>query len=197
MHGFLYEITLQFTSARRDTDDTQFSRSFDWYHGHSWAKGLFDSGDGKDEESSSEDAFASYAIKMWGKVIGDANMEARGNLQLAIQARSFQNYFLMASDNTVQPARFIPNKVTGIVSIPVLRTLRVCVDEGPVIREQSRPYDVFRQPDGICRRHTHDPHESYVRIHAVRTVRVRGVENLLRTERYPVCWRGLAWYSHG
>jgi endo-1,3(4)-beta-glucanase len=24
-----------------------FSRSFDFYHGHSWAKGLFESGDGK------------------------------------------------------------------------------------------------------------------------------------------------------
>jgi endoglucanase Acf2 len=38
---------------------------FDWYHGHSFAKGLFESADGKDEESSSEDAFFAYAIKMW------------------------------------------------------------------------------------------------------------------------------------
>lgn len=92
-----------------------FSRSFDWYHGHSWAKGLFESSDGKDEESSSEDAFSSYAIKMWGKVTGDPNMEARGNLQLAVHARSLQNYFLLESTNTVQPAKFIPNKVTGIL----------------------------------------------------------------------------------
>ena len=53
-------------------------RSFDWYNGHSWAKGLFESGDGKDEESSSEDAMFSYSMKMWGKTIGDASMEARG-----------------------------------------------------------------------------------------------------------------------
>ena len=46
-----------------------FSRSFDWYHGHSWAKGLFDSGDGKDQESTSEDALFSYAMKMWGYVL--------------------------------------------------------------------------------------------------------------------------------
>lgn len=58
--------------------DYPFSRSFDWYHGHSWAKGLFESADGKDEESTSEDGFASFAIKMWGKVIGDVNMEKRG-----------------------------------------------------------------------------------------------------------------------
>jgi endo-1,3(4)-beta-glucanase len=92
-----------------------FQRSFDWFHGHSWAKGLFESGDGKDQESTSEDTFSSYALKMWGRVSGDANMEARGNLQLAVQARSLRNYFLLASDNKVQPAQFLPNKVTGIL----------------------------------------------------------------------------------
>jgi len=99
-------------------EDTAFpvSRSFDWYHGHSWAKGLFESADGNNEESSSEDAFSTYAIKMWGRVIGDANMVARGNLQLAVTARSLQNYFLLEDSNTNQPANFIGNKVTGIVS---------------------------------------------------------------------------------
>lgn len=90
-------------------------RSFDWYHGHSWAKGLFESGDGKDQESSSEDAMFAYGLKMWGKTVGDASMEARGNLMLSVLARSLQNYFLMTSDNANQPAAFIGNKVTGIL----------------------------------------------------------------------------------
>ena len=88
---------------------------FDWFHGHSFAKGLFESADSKDEESSSEDAFFSYAIKMWGHVIGDASMEARGNLMLSIQARTLSDYFLLQSNNVNQPANFIGNKVTGIV----------------------------------------------------------------------------------
>jgi endo-1,3(4)-beta-glucanase len=92
-----------------------FSRAFDWYHGHSWAKGLFESSDGKDQESSSEDTFATYALKMWGKISGDDNMHARGNLQLAVQARSVQNYFLLESDNPNQPASFLHNKATGIL----------------------------------------------------------------------------------
>ena len=109
--------TLVRDAANPSTNDTffPFSRSFDWFHGHSWAKGLFESADGKDEESSSEDALFSYAVKMWGKTIGDANMEARGNLMLSIQARSLQNYFLMQSNNTNHPANFIGNKVTGIL----------------------------------------------------------------------------------
>jgi endo-1,3(4)-beta-glucanase len=51
----------------------------------------------------------------WGHTIGDANLEARGNLQLAITARSLQNYFLYTSNNTVQPSSFIANKVSGIL----------------------------------------------------------------------------------
>jgi endo-1,3(4)-beta-glucanase len=70
--------------------------------------------DGKDEESTSEDAFASYALKMWGKTSGNANLEARGNLMLAIQARVFQKYFLMEKSNTAQPPQIALNKVTGI-----------------------------------------------------------------------------------
>ncbi|KAJ5543435.1 hypothetical protein N7535_005859 [Penicillium sp. DV-2018c] len=92
-----------------------FSRSFDWYNGHSWAKGLFESYDGKDQESTSEDTMFAYAIKLWGKATGDASMEARGNMMLGILARSLNNYFLMEEGNTNQPANFIANKVTGIL----------------------------------------------------------------------------------
>lgn len=51
---------------------------------------------------------------MWGKVSGDAATEARGNLMLAIQARAFSNYFLMTSDNSVEPADFTGNRAVGI-----------------------------------------------------------------------------------
>ncbi|KAI9694962.1 MAG: hypothetical protein M1822_000579 [Bathelium mastoideum] len=92
-----------------------FSRNFDWYHGHSWAHGILETGDGKDEESSSEDSLSLYGMKMWGQVIGDPNMEARGNLQLAVQARSLSNYFLYQETNTVEPANFTGNRVSGIL----------------------------------------------------------------------------------
>lgn len=112
--------TLVRDASNPSTNDKYFpfSRSFDWYNGHSWAKGLFESADGKDEESSSEDVMFAYAIKMWGHVIGDKSMEARGNLMLSILARTTQSYFLMSSDNVNQPANFIGNKVTGIVRLP-------------------------------------------------------------------------------
>lgn len=97
-----------------------FSRGFDWFNGHSWAKGLFESFDGKDEESTSEDSMFAYAVKMWGQTTGDASMEARGNMMLGIMRRSFDSYFLMRSNNTNQPSNFIGNKVTGIVSFQII-----------------------------------------------------------------------------
>ena len=109
--------TLLRDAANPVSSDPYFpqSRAFDWYHGHSWAKGLFDSYDGKDQESSSEDALMSYAIKMWGHVTGDVAMEARGNLMLAVQKRAFQNYYLLEASNVNHPANFIGNKVAGIL----------------------------------------------------------------------------------
>jgi endo-1,3(4)-beta-glucanase len=89
-------------------------RSFDWYNGHSWAKGIFASGDGKDQESTSEDYNAYYALKIWGSVIGDSCLEQRSTLQLGVMTKSINSYFLLADNNTIQPSRFIKNKVTGI-----------------------------------------------------------------------------------
>ena len=90
-------------------------RSFDWFNGHSWAKGLFPSGDGKDEESSSEDVNASYALKLWGLATGNQNLIDIGDLQLGILKTSTNRYMLYEDSNTVQPANFIPNKVSGIL----------------------------------------------------------------------------------
>ena len=101
------------------------SRNFDFWHGHSWAKGLFESLDGKDEESSSEDAAFAYAIKMWGYASAQPVMEARGNLMLAILRRSLNTYMLISPKTSphptnpdpwgIHPASFNPNRVTGIL----------------------------------------------------------------------------------
>ncbi|KAG2734106.1 hypothetical protein G9P44_003631 [Scheffersomyces stipitis] len=102
--------------ANPSEEDNYFpvSRMFDWFAGHSWAAGLFASGDGKNEESTSEDYNFAYGMKLWGQIIGDQSMESRGDLMLAIMARSMNLYFLYKSDNTIQPAEILPNKVSGI-----------------------------------------------------------------------------------
>ena len=131
-----------------------FSRMFDWYHGHSFAKGLFESADSKDEESSSEDAFFAYALKMWGKATGDQSMEARGNLMLGILARTLDNYFLMRNNNQNQPPNFIANKATGIVSIDG-RAEGSMKLTGLALRKQDRSHNLLRCESRVYPRCTH------------------------------------------
>lgn len=169
-----------------------FSRMFDFYHGHSFAKGLFESADSKDEESTSEDTAFAYGMKMWGHVIGDASMEARGNLMLSILARTLDSYFLLSSDNTNQPANFIGNKVTGIVSpippsiiIPTLskknpRPLTHYPTHTTALRKQSRPHHLLRLQPRIHPRRPHAAPEPFQRLNPQTQLRCRGMERLLQ-----------------
>lgn len=111
-----YAITLVRDIANPSRQDKYFpeSRAFDWFHGHSFAHGIFPSGDGKDEESSSEDYHFAHGMKLFAIVTKDADMEARANLMLAIMKRSMNKYMLFKDDNKIQPKNFIKNKVAGI-----------------------------------------------------------------------------------
>lgn len=103
--------------ANPSTEDQYFaqSRMFDWFHGHSWAAGLFENGNGKNEESSSEDYNFAYGMKLWGSVIGDSSMELRGDLMISIMSDSMNDYMLYDDSNTVEPSEIIGNKVSGIL----------------------------------------------------------------------------------
>jgi endo-1,3(4)-beta-glucanase len=89
-------------------------RNFDWYSGHSWSQGLFESGDGKDQESTSEEVNYHYGVMLWGQASGNQHVERLGKFMLAVATRSIQTYFLMDSNNVVHPPQFAANKVTGI-----------------------------------------------------------------------------------
>ncbi|CDK25277.1 unnamed protein product [Kuraishia capsulata CBS 1993] len=103
--------------ANPNSSDPYFStsRAFDWFHGHSWANGLFASGDGKDEESSSEDYNFAYALHTYGKVAGNSQMETIGALMMSVLKRSVNSYMLFGRDNSVVPAKFKRNKCSGIL----------------------------------------------------------------------------------
>ncbi|CCG83932.1 protein of unknown function [Taphrina deformans PYCC 5710] len=89
-------------------------RAMDWFVGHSWSKGLYESADGKDEESSSEDYNMSYAMYLFARVVGDTAMADRARLQLAVQRSSITAYMLFSEDNTTVPSQISQNRVSGI-----------------------------------------------------------------------------------
>jgi len=113
VYDYAIALLRDIASPRADEFFPQ-SRSFCWYHGHSFAHGIFASGDGKDEESSSEDYHFVYGMKLFANVVRDQAMESRANLMLAIMRRSMNMYMLYSDDNKIEPSKFIPNKVAGI-----------------------------------------------------------------------------------
>ncbi|CDO95857.1 unnamed protein product [Kluyveromyces dobzhanskii CBS 2104] len=98
-------------------DDSYFPqfRMFDWFHGHSWAAGLFENGNGKNEESSSEDYHFAYGMKLWGEVTENDSMNRLGSLMLNVLRDSMQDYFYYEDSNTVEPGQTVSNKVSGIL----------------------------------------------------------------------------------
>jgi len=90
-------------------------RNMGWFSGHSWAAGLFEFGDSRNQESTSEAVNAWYAVYLWGKVTNDERLEDLGRLMLATEIRSAKRYWQIPSSNTLYPPPFADNKVVGVL----------------------------------------------------------------------------------
>ncbi|KAG0126659.1 glycoside hydrolase [Tuber indicum] len=104
-------------TANPSPEDTKYIlfRNFDWFHGHSWAAGLYEFGDGRNEESSSEDYNYAYGMRLWGAVINDKAIEGRGLLMLGVMRKSVNMYMLTGSQFSVHPQEVKGNFVCGIL----------------------------------------------------------------------------------
>ncbi|CEG46910.1 endo--beta [Plasmopara halstedii] len=90
-------------------------RSFDWFRGHSYSHGITALGDGKDEESTSEDINFYYGMTLLGKVTKDVRLETVGKLMVKLNARAIQTYFLIEDGNRAHPDHYRDNRVMGIL----------------------------------------------------------------------------------
>eukprot|EP00296_Roombia_truncata_P000019 JP435674.1.p1 GENE.JP435674.1~~JP435674.1.p1 ORF type:complete len:687 (-),score=179.62 JP435674.1:152-2212(-) len=93
---------------------TQY-RFFDWYSGHSWAAGLFEFYDGRNQESTSEAINAWYGLYLYGLVTDNANVKRTGQLLLASEIRGAQTYWHSTDAKSVYPKEFAKNKMCGMI----------------------------------------------------------------------------------
>ncbi len=92
-----------------------FMRNKDWFVGHSWAAGLFEFGDARNQESSSEAVNAWYGVYLYGLAIGDDRIRDLGRVMLATELRSTWKYWQINTGEGVYPEPFASNKVVGIL----------------------------------------------------------------------------------
>lgn len=100
--------------SESDTAFTRF-RHKDWFTGHSWAAGLFELGDSRNQESTSEAVNAWYGLYLYGLATGDANLTNVGRVLLATEVRSAQKYWQIKSGSPIYDEPFASNKVVGIL----------------------------------------------------------------------------------
>jgi len=103
--------------ANPSSQDTYFTplRNKDWWGWHSWASGLFEFADGRNQESTSEALMAYYAIMLLGDAMGNNQMFDFGRLLLAMETRAAKKYWHMPSKSDVYPEIFKANRMVGIV----------------------------------------------------------------------------------
>lgn len=92
-----------------------YMRNKDWFVGHSWAAGLFEFGDSRNQESTSEAVNAWYGVYLYGLAIGDDRLRDLGRMMLATELRSTWKYWQINSGEGIYPEPFASNKVVGIL----------------------------------------------------------------------------------
>lgn len=92
-----------------------YMRNKDWFVGHSWAAGLFEFGDARNQESSSEAVNAWYAVYLYGLAIEDDRIRDLGRMMLATELRATWKYWQINAGEGIYPEPFASNKVVGIL----------------------------------------------------------------------------------
>jgi endo-1,3(4)-beta-glucanase len=103
--------------ANPSLEDKGFTpfRNKDWFTGHSWAAGLFEFGDSRNQESSSEAVNAWYGLYLLGLAAGDDNLANVGRVLLATEIHSTQTYWHIKKGSAIYDEPFASNKIVGVL----------------------------------------------------------------------------------
>ncbi|KAL6139449.1 hypothetical protein ACLB2K_057753 [Fragaria x ananassa] len=112
-----YALAADFMNLN-STLDAKYSRlrNFDLYSLHSWAGGVTEFGDGRNQESSSEAVNAYFSAALMGLAYKDDNLTAIGSLLAALEIQATQTWWhVHQGDNMYEDVFASENKITGIV----------------------------------------------------------------------------------
>lgn len=112
-----YALAADFMNLN-STLDAKYTRlrNFDLYSLHSWAGGVTEFGDGRNQESSSEAVNAYFSAALMGLAYKDDNLTAIGSLLAALEIQATQTWWhVHQGDNMYEDVFASENKITGIV----------------------------------------------------------------------------------
>ncbi|KAF3443937.1 hypothetical protein FNV43_RR13627 [Rhamnella rubrinervis] len=112
-----YSLMADFMNlGRRSNPNFPRLRCFDLYKLHSWASGLTDFGDGRNQESTSEAVNAYYAAALMGLAYGDKHFVATASMLTALEIQAAQLWWHVKEGNKLYEEEFTKaNKVVGVL----------------------------------------------------------------------------------
>ncbi len=90
-------------------------RHMDLWEGHSWASGLFEFADGRNQESTSEAVNAYYALELLGSALDEPQLAGLGRMLRAIEVDGAQAYHQVKDDSPIYDAPFRNRHVVGVL----------------------------------------------------------------------------------
>ncbi|GJW62299.1 probable endo-1,3(4)-beta-glucanase [Tanacetum coccineum] len=91
-------------------------RCFDLWKLHSWASGLTEFADGRNQESTSEAVNAYYSAALMGLAYGDTHLVTIGSLLTAMEIHASQTWWHVKEDDTIYAKDFTrENRVVGVL----------------------------------------------------------------------------------
>ncbi|KAF3773034.1 putative endo-1-3-(4)-beta-glucanase [Nymphaea thermarum] len=111
----IYALMDDYLSMNSSKTSTKL-RNFDLWKLHSWAGGLTEFGDGRNQESSSEAIAAYYSGALVGKAFADQQLETVGSTLAAFEIQAAQTWWHVGDESMVYNTTFSSgNRVTGVL----------------------------------------------------------------------------------
>ncbi|KMT18479.1 hypothetical protein BVRB_2g026210 [Beta vulgaris subsp. vulgaris] len=111
-----YSLMADFMSLGKGNMNYTRLRCFDLFKLHSWAGGLTEFGDGRNQESTSEAVNAYYSAALMGLAYGDTHLVALGSSLVAMEMKSAQTWWHVREGEGMYEDDFSSaNKVLGVL----------------------------------------------------------------------------------
>ncbi|KAL0874321.1 hypothetical protein Bca101_024026 [Brassica carinata] len=116
-NGFLYDATWGGLITRLGSKDSGGDFGcFDFYKLHSWAGGLTEFTDGRNQESTSEAVNGYYSAALLGLAYGDIELAAVASTVLSLEIHAAKMWWQVKEDDTLYPSDFTAeNRVVGVL----------------------------------------------------------------------------------
>ncbi|KAL0377837.1 UNVERIFIED_CONTAM: putative endo-1,3(4)-beta-glucanase ARB [Sesamum radiatum] len=102
--------------SRRVNSNYARLRNFDFWKLHSWAGGLTEFADGRNQESTSEAVNAYYSAALMGLAYGDSHLVSIGSTISAFEIQAAKTWWHVKEENTLYPEEFTrENRVVGVL----------------------------------------------------------------------------------